>query len=281
MALKETAAGSYISRSSGFISYTNHTSMCWYKTPPTAWGTENSIFDLEGTGYHYCFVNGIGDLQLDTGPGGLNAAALTLDTLYHITMQGDGTNVRLYLNGVQAVSRANTTITPTFEAWGGYVASPLNAGTFAALKQWSAILTADEILNEMRSYLPKRGLNLHTFVPLLNHTDLVNRTQGVGYTATGSLAYADGPSISWGAPVLIVPGVGVVLTQTQEGFRFFNDDGSESASTGLAVQDANASLAVDTPTRLRMLIDATGNPASSEYKLQYRKVGAASWKNVA
>jgi hypothetical protein len=56
----------------------------------------------------------------------------------------------------------------------------------------------------------------------------------------------------------------------QEGFRFRNDDGSESAATWKANQDTNITLAADTAARIRMLLNATGDPASIGAQLEYR-----------
>jgi hypothetical protein len=56
----------------------------------------------------------------------------------------------------------------------------------------------------------------------------------------------------------------------QEGFRFRNDDGSESAATWKAAQDTNINLAAATVTRLRFLINATGDPTERQFKLEYR-----------
>jgi hypothetical protein len=56
----------------------------------------------------------------------------------------------------------------------------------------------------------------------------------------------------------------------QEGFRFRNDDGSESAATWKASQDTNINLAADTAARIRMLLNATGDPASIGAQLEYR-----------
>jgi hypothetical protein len=56
----------------------------------------------------------------------------------------------------------------------------------------------------------------------------------------------------------------------QEGFRFRNDDGSESGATWKAAQDTNINLAADTAFRLREIINATGDPASAGYQDEYR-----------
>jgi len=56
----------------------------------------------------------------------------------------------------------------------------------------------------------------------------------------------------------------------QEGFRFRNDDGSESAATWKANQDTNITLAADTAFRLRFLLKATGNPDSIDAQAEAR-----------
>jgi hypothetical protein len=69
-------------------------------------------------------------------------------------------------------------------------------------------------------------------------------------------------------------------TLEQEGFRFRKDDGSESTATWEANQDTNITVAVSIRKRLRMLVNATGDAASKQFKLQYRKQGAASWRDI-
>lgn len=58
----------------------------------------------------------------------------------------------------------------------------------------------------------------------------------------------------------------------QEGFRFRNDDGSETTATWLAAQDTNITQPIETNTRLRMLVNANGegDPESNEYQLEYK-----------
>lgn len=73
---------------------------------------------------------------------------------------------------------------------------------------------------------------------------------------------------------------GVSVSIEQEGSRGVNDDGSESTATFKAAQDTNVSVVPGQTTRLRIIINATGDPASEQYKLQYRKVGAASWRDL-
>lgn len=129
------------------------------------------------------------------------------------------------------------------------------------------------------------------------------KVQGVGATVTLTF-YKNGTAI--GSPILdsnaarivvagqtgifawdaltaddfIVDDTASALVLEQEGFRWRNDDGSEATATWKAAQDTNVTVVPDAITRLRMLVNATGDPASARYKLQYRKVGAAAWRDM-
>jgi len=83
-----------------------------------------------------------------------------------------------------------------------------------------------------------------------------------GLTWTGSCL--------WGSLAFIINVSSASATIEQEGFRFRNDDGSESAATWKASQDTNITLAADTAARIRMLLNATGDPASIGAQLEYR-----------
>lgn len=64
----------------------------------------------------------------------------------------------------------------------------------------------------------------------------------------------------------------------QEGFRFRNDNGSESTATWNANQDTNISLAAGGKIRLRFVLDTQlGDSSAREYRLEYRKTGTSTW----
>lgn len=67
----------------------------------------------------------------------------------------------------------------------------------------------------------------------------------------------------------------------QEGFRFYAD-GTESGSTPLDSQDTDISIAKETTFQERVLLNATGDPASEQYQLEYKESsdGAAEWRKV-
>ena len=69
-------------------------------------------------------------------------------------------------------------------------------------------------------------------------------------------------------------------TTNQEGARFGNDDGSESAHTWAAAQDANITAPAGHVRTVNLIVDATGTLGAKTFKLQYRKVGDADWRDM-
>jgi hypothetical protein len=66
----------------------------------------------------------------------------------------------------------------------------------------------------------------------------------------------------------------------QEGFRFRDDDGSETGATWLADQDTNILRDKNLNTRLRVIVDATDDPISNQYQLEYKKSTDSQWLKV-
>lgn len=64
----------------------------------------------------------------------------------------------------------------------------------------------------------------------------------------------------------------------QEGFAFGDDNGSESAHT-LGTQDTDLSAELGTKT-LRAIVDATGDPGATAFKLKYQKNGSGGYIDV-
>jgi len=109
--------------------------------------------------------------------------------------------------------------------------------------------------------------------------------KGVGYAAGSEIAkYLSGVNYTTGFPASIATGDiadeiwpvrcgvedAVATSIEQEGFRPRNDDGTEATATWKANQDTNITLAANTAFRLRMLLNATGDPDSINAQLEYR-----------
>jgi hypothetical protein len=71
------------------------------------------------------------------------------------------------------------------------------------------------------------------------------------------------------------------LVYEQEGFRWRNDDGSESAATWAAAQDVNITAPRQSRRRLRILINTTLDAPSNAYRLEYNRVGDNDWRVVS
>ncbi len=72
------------------------------------------------------------------------------------------------------------------------------------------------------------------------------------------------------------------VTLEQEGFRWRNDDDSEASATWIENQDVDASIAKETNIRLRILVNATDDPDSTQYELQYKRTddGAGEYRAI-
>jgi hypothetical protein len=94
----------------------------------------------------------------------------------------------------------------------------------------------------------------------------------------GTFDFTD--SDEWGAISLAIRPITAEVEQ--EGHHFRLDDGSESAATFLGAQDSNITRAKEVNTRLRVLVDAAGDPATAQLTLQFRRVGDADteWEDV-
>ena len=94
---------------------------------------------------------------------------------------------------------------------------------------------------------------------------------GPNFTNSGAIAGSTRPSA--------LEAAGGAATLDQEGFRWYEDNGSESGSSASAAQDTNITAAAGATKRLRMLVNATGDPATKQFKLQWKKSGG-SWADV-
>lgn len=71
---------------------------------------------------------------------------------------------------------------------------------------------------------------------------------------------------------------GVALDQF--GYRFYADDDVEGENTPLEAENTPATLERGVPFRLRVGVDATGDPDAKSMQLEYRRVGDTTWRKV-
>ncbi|HRI19125.1 MAG TPA: hypothetical protein PL196_11430 [Burkholderiaceae bacterium] len=86
-------------------------------------------------------------------------------------------------------------------------------------------------------------------------------------------------SCRWSAAAAVFT-VAATAAVEQEGFRFGNDDGAESAHTWAATQDAGVTAPAGATRLVNVALNVTSNPADFAPKLQYRKVGETLWRDV-
>lgn len=63
-------------------------------------------------------------------------------------------------------------------------------------------------------------------------------------------------------------------------YRWRDDDNNEALASYLAAENTAISRAKEQDVRLRVQIDADGDPSSQQYKLQYRRSGNTEWIDV-
>lgn len=94
--------------------------------------------------------------------------------------------------------------------------------------------------------------------------------QAQAATASGITSYVH--------QALFKPDTGLGIDQ--DGFRFRNDDGSETTATWAAAQNGTMTAGTMVNRRLRFLLQATADPAASQFRLEYRKSGTTPWRTV-
>jgi hypothetical protein len=181
--------------------------MLWVRRDSaTAFGNIWVIANAGSTLYEGLYLNSAGtNLRIENNNGGADGATtLTVGTWYHVALVRNGNDRTLYLNGVVDATYNNAnSFTSAGEAFAGNGLTVF-PGYLSALKQYERALTQDEILQEMRTVLPKSVSNIYNFSPLFRHTELQNYF-GAGWTITGTGLTDDGPPVSWGTRPLLVP----------------------------------------------------------------------------
>jgi hypothetical protein len=211
VAIRFDAATDQLSRTTSLPSITNFTLMAWIWFPAnipldTAQCALNFGPTTPGDAQQYLGVLGQAGptnklILYTTGqPTLVGTMSLSVNTWYHVAMAIAGTGasqVRGYLNGVQEMVGPGSG-TPVGQKLLVAQSAPGGEsfnGRVAALKIYSAVLTASEMQQELRAYVPVRTLNLNSWYPLLTQTDVAN--YGPAWTVGGTLTTEDGPPIPW------------------------------------------------------------------------------------
>jgi hypothetical protein len=209
MALRFDATGDSLTRSGNNPSITAFTIMCWAKisTDRNAYSCILCIGTTNDGNLYYLGTGSDGTTLLMYNPAndGPNGTNLTVGTWYHVALVCDGTstgNLRAYLNGVlNSTHNGHNGPTNAMMRFGNNFYTEFFNGCVAAVKVYSAALSADRILQERLYYTPVHTTNLQSWTPLMHPTAGSNGTDFSGsafnFTVNGTLTVEDGPPIAW------------------------------------------------------------------------------------
>jgi hypothetical protein len=124
------------------------------------------------------------------------------------------------------------------------------------------------------------------------YTELIDNNDGIENVMRASLAYDEStpgdPSFTPNTGTRCVAAIGFTTsppaTLEQAAFRWYDDDADPTTATALAAQDEDlVNRPVETPTILRVRVQATNDPSSIIPVLQWKVVGdpASEWEDLA
>jgi hypothetical protein len=224
MAARFDASADALSRTTNLPTIASFAVLGWFY--PTSFSTYNIVFTYGGSsGAAYtaqldsgAFLGDPGSLEVYNGSSAYNSGSLgtvlPLNAWSHVAMTVSGTGAGqflCYLDGALNITGNAATISSQKILIGNDTSGTGNvASRFAAVKVYGAVLTAAEVQQEMRQYLPVRTANLNTFLPLCGPASefpVDFSGNGFAMTAGGTLTSEDGPPIPWkrGRSRLILP----------------------------------------------------------------------------
>jgi hypothetical protein len=104
--------------------------------------------------------------------------------------------------------------------------------------------------------------------------------------ATGAISTLEGTFVSsanrLGAAAVRFIVSAVPAELEQEGFRWRNDDDDEANATWRQDQDVDDEIAKETNIRLRTILNATGDPDTQQFEIQYKETSdaASEWRKI-
>jgi hypothetical protein len=222
----------------------------------------------ESTGWH----TGTGSTFT---PGTWKRAALVFDNIAAtVTLYEGGDDETVDLTQTLQLPVASVfTVTHVMANFQSITGGVLFSGRFANIKLYTAVLSAARCKEELAYFNIQDAANIWGAWTCKTDTTTITDASGNNrpLTGTGLTTEADPP---------IDDEPGGALALEQYAYRFRNDDGSETTATWKAAQNTSASITPDETFRFRVGVNATADPPSHQYKVQYRKVGAAEWRDI-
>lgn len=230
MAVRFDASGDILTRTTNLPSITSYTLMCWfYRVAGNGTTSYEALFSY-GTSTHYSlYVNNnasVGTFAVTEWTADYTGSAISTAVWYHLAMTCAGTGASQllgYMNGVLNITGNAASITGTTLQLnaGPSAGSEWISGRVQGVKVYSAVLTAAEIAQEMRSVRPVRTANLNGWYPFLSSADVIDYSgNGNNWTVAGTLTTEDNAPVAWGSQPLrrvYVVGGGQLYTATLAG----------------------------------------------------------------
>jgi hypothetical protein len=172
-----------------------------------------------------------------------------------------------------------------------YLANYAESGTLSTGTWYHVVATRDSSSGDNRLYINGSLVDVKsqyatiTYTgtnPFLAHLDAGADLNGV----TDEVAFWSRAITAAEVRDLYNKGLGLAYNFTKatvdlEGFRFRNDDGDETAATWAAAQDANLTRDKAIATRLRVLLNTSGDVSTRNFRLEYRSKGLGGpWLKV-
>ncbi len=206
MAIRFDTSGESLSRTSNLPSISTCTVMGWVYISSATATTSFFSFGEAATSNRYTIGlwSDASSLVNWNGSAVATGSTVSASTWYHIAMVIDNASSLtcvVYLNGISDITNDTSGFSAEKLWFGNNESDELHNGRLAAVKVWSAVLTGDEIINEMKHYLPQRLANINGWYPSVSQAVNDNATDysGNGNTMTvnGTLSVEDGPPIAW------------------------------------------------------------------------------------
>jgi hypothetical protein len=202
------------------------------------------------------------------------------------TKSGSATDVgwvMLCFSGVDTTTPIDATGTANSNT--GAATLTTNAVTIATDQAWHCIAFADWLSGTFSATgftNAESPLTNESAALLYNTTP--KSTGSTGTVVVTSSAASSGQVLA-GVPFALRPVVGAAPTLDQYGWRFRNDDGSETTATWIAAENTNITVPLGSIVRPRFGVNATGDPTSQAPELDARITPAATgipgaWKRA-
>jgi hypothetical protein len=261
-----TTAGNLVVVSFGWRSTENFTSFVDSLT--NTWsqvGTEINNFDLTYSRMYACLLTNAG-----------SSHSLTL------TVTGS-TNKILFASEFSGIQSTPIDKTAGTSGSGTSMSSGVTASRAQADELLVAYFTAQHSSAPNPNYTAGANFSILTNTLQTDYTKLLtgfHEYQVVSSIGTDAATSTSDVSSAWTSRIGTFKASAPAPTLDQEGFRWRNDDGSETTATWKDSQDTNITAPAGQNMRLRMIVNATLDPAAKDFQLEGKLSTDSNWVKI-